>query len=156
MFENPRRGRQARNFTKKCSENSRSQIVFRTDIFRKLTLGAPGVKHICDKRIKDDVSALHGKRLLNLHFASVCCGTFRSKACVLKSNHLNIQVVCIQHSPPADVLWGSFVTHSFVGEKWCVTNEPQRTSAGRLHSTKCSNRWASVIKIIVCYLKEHV
>ena len=25
----------------KCSENSRSQIVFRTDIFRKLTLGAP-------------------------------------------------------------------------------------------------------------------
>ena len=24
----------------KCSENSRSQIVFRTDIFRKLTLGA--------------------------------------------------------------------------------------------------------------------
>ena len=29
-------------------------------------------------------------------------------------------------SLPADVLWGSFVTHSF------VTNEPQRTSAGRL------------------------
>ena len=25
----------------KCSENSRSQIVFRTDIFRKLSLGAP-------------------------------------------------------------------------------------------------------------------
>ena len=25
---------------RKCSENSRSQIVFRTDIFRKLTLGA--------------------------------------------------------------------------------------------------------------------
>ena len=25
----------------KCFENSRSQIVFRTDIFRKLTLGAP-------------------------------------------------------------------------------------------------------------------
>ena len=24
-----------------CSENSRSQIVFRTDIFRKLPLGAP-------------------------------------------------------------------------------------------------------------------
>ena len=24
-----------------CSENSRSQIVFRIDIFRKLTLGAP-------------------------------------------------------------------------------------------------------------------
>ena len=42
MFESPRRGRQARNFTK-CSENCRSQIVFRTDIFRKLTLGAPEV-----------------------------------------------------------------------------------------------------------------
>ena len=41
MFENPKRGRQARHFTKKCSENSRSQIVFPTDIFRKLTLGAP-------------------------------------------------------------------------------------------------------------------
>ena len=27
----------------KCSENSRSQIVFRTDISRKLKLGAPAV-----------------------------------------------------------------------------------------------------------------
>ena len=27
-------------FYNKCSENSRSQIVFRKDIFRKLTLGA--------------------------------------------------------------------------------------------------------------------
>ena len=25
----------------KCSENSRSQIAFRTDIFQKLSLGAP-------------------------------------------------------------------------------------------------------------------
>ena len=25
----------------KCSENSRAQIVFRTDIFQNLTLGAP-------------------------------------------------------------------------------------------------------------------
>ena len=33
-------------------------------------------------------------------------------------------------SLPADVLWGSFVKHSFLHE--CVTNEPQRTSAGRL------------------------
>ena len=41
MFENPRRGRQARNIYNKCSENSRSEIVFRTDVFRKLTLGAP-------------------------------------------------------------------------------------------------------------------
>jgi len=42
MFGNPRRGRQAsKTFDNKCSKNSRSQIVFRTDIFRKLTLGAP-------------------------------------------------------------------------------------------------------------------
>ena len=54
MFEIPRRGRQARNFRTKSSENSRSEIqprpqgfslgtrlseiVFRTGIFRKLTL----------------------------------------------------------------------------------------------------------------------
>ena len=37
MFENLRRGRQARNFTKNVLK---SQIVVRTDIFRKLTLGA--------------------------------------------------------------------------------------------------------------------
>ena len=41
MVENPRRGRQAKKNCKKCSENSRSQIVFRKGIFRKLTLGAP-------------------------------------------------------------------------------------------------------------------
>ena len=41
-------------------------------------------------------------------------------------------------SLPADVLWSSFVTHSFLpnGRPWgrneCVTNEFQRTSAGRL------------------------
>ena len=46
MFENPWRGRQARNYTKKCSENSGSQIVFQTDIFRKLTLGAPENRQI--------------------------------------------------------------------------------------------------------------
>ena len=36
------RGKASKKFYKKCSGNSRSQIVFRTDIFRKLTLGAPG------------------------------------------------------------------------------------------------------------------
>ena len=36
------KGRQAsKKFYNKCSENSRSEIVFRTDIFQKLTLGAP-------------------------------------------------------------------------------------------------------------------
>ena len=37
MFENPRRCRQARNYNQSY-ENSRFQIVFRTDIFPKLTL----------------------------------------------------------------------------------------------------------------------
>ena len=32
----------------------------------------------------------------------------------------------------ADVLSGSFVTHSFLRRNECVTNEPQRTSAWRL------------------------
>ena len=32
----------------------------------------------------------------------------------------------------ADVLRGSFVTHSLWGRNECVTNEPQRTSAARL------------------------
>ena len=31
----------SKKFYNKCSENSRSQIVCRTDVFRKLTLGAP-------------------------------------------------------------------------------------------------------------------
>ena len=30
----------------KCPENSRSQIVFRTDIFQKLSLGAPEARYI--------------------------------------------------------------------------------------------------------------
>ena len=42
------------------------------------------------------------------------------------------------YSLSADVLWGSSVTYSFLphgaerGRNECVTNEPQRTSAGRL------------------------
>ena len=45
MFENPRTGRVSKKFYNKCSENSRSQIVFRTDIFRKLTLGVHDRRH---------------------------------------------------------------------------------------------------------------
>ena len=42
MFENPRRGRQAsKKSDNKCSKNSRSQIVFRTAFFEKLSLSAP-------------------------------------------------------------------------------------------------------------------
>ena len=39
MFENQER-QASKKFYNKCSESSRSQFVFRTDIFRKLTLGA--------------------------------------------------------------------------------------------------------------------
>ena len=31
----------SKKFNNKCSENSRSQIVFRTDIFKQLSSGAP-------------------------------------------------------------------------------------------------------------------
>ena len=41
MFENPRRDKQAKKFDNKFSENSRSQIVFRTDFFPKIDVGCP-------------------------------------------------------------------------------------------------------------------
>ena len=40
MFENPRRGREARNLTTNVPKIL--DLVFRTDIFRKLMVGAPG------------------------------------------------------------------------------------------------------------------
>ena len=45
MFENPRRGRQTKNFTTNVPKilDLKSHIVFRTDIFRKLSLGAPAI-----------------------------------------------------------------------------------------------------------------
>ena len=49
MFENPRRGRQARNFTKSV------QIVSRTDIFRKLTLSAP--EHLLSRKSTSIIQA---------------------------------------------------------------------------------------------------
>ena len=42
MFENPSRGRQARIFTTNVPKIL-DHIVFRTDIFRKLTLGASDI-----------------------------------------------------------------------------------------------------------------
>ena len=41
MFENPRRGKEARNFTKNIPKILDLKIVYWTDIFRKLTLGSP-------------------------------------------------------------------------------------------------------------------
>ena len=56
MFENPRRGRQAsKTFDNKSSENSRSQMVFRTDIL-KLTLGSLTYNsgELTSKRLRTD------------------------------------------------------------------------------------------------------
>ena len=51
MFENPRRGRQARNFTTNVPKildlKSSSEQIF----FRKLSLGAPGKLHAAAGRI---------------------------------------------------------------------------------------------------------
>ena len=49
-------------------------------------------------------------------------------------------MLALHGSLPADVLWGSFVTHS----NECVTNEPQRTSAGRLLAWEMepTTRWS--------------
>ena len=61
-------------------------------------------------------------------------------------------VVIVEGSLPADVLWGSFVTHS-------VTNEPQRTSAGRLYSLvnlfweNLSNFCQFILSLVVICLK---
>ena len=52
MFENPRRGRQARNFTTNAPKildlKSSSEQIFS----RKLALGAPGKKSLVDERIQ--------------------------------------------------------------------------------------------------------
>ena len=48
MLENPRRGRQARLYNK-CSENSKSQIVFRLRYFPKIDVGCPCSLFLCAK-----------------------------------------------------------------------------------------------------------
>ena len=73
---------------------------------------------------------------------------------------------CVRvYSLPTDVLWGSFITHSFLppwGKNECVTNEPQRTSAGRLervyitvwlYSKRLCLSWAT---IIINYMYSHI
>ena len=72
MFENPRRGRQAKKVYNKCSANSKSQIVFRTDVFRKLSLGAPDLitttVFFFNKRKTLNINVLYVKKL---QFATV-------------------------------------------------------------------------------------
>ena len=57
----------------KCSENSKSHIVFRTDIFRKMTLGAP-----------DCCYKLYIKTLLRAYFLVAC----RSAAAIFRMGNL--------------------------------------------------------------------
>ena len=54
MFENPRRGRQARNFATNVPKISNR---LPTDIFQKLTLGAPGEYWIDLRRTKNPFKA---------------------------------------------------------------------------------------------------
>ena len=53
MFENPEERQTSKKFYNKCYKNSRSQIVFRTDIFQKLTLGAPDESFTVTSRAGD-------------------------------------------------------------------------------------------------------
>ena len=64
------------------------------------------------------------------------------------SPYLSFYCTCL--SLPADVLWGSFVTHLFLphgpwGRNECVTNEPQRTSAGRLNLSWLLVNWKTFL-----------
>ena len=61
MFENPKTRQASKKFYNKYFENSRSQMVFRTDIFRKLTLGPPlyvtcrsaeGLYQVCHRSVQ--------------------------------------------------------------------------------------------------------
>ena len=53
-------------FYNKCSENSRSQIAFRTDIIRKLTLGAP-------ESIQSMIAKLDGETAVKSKFPWLQC-----------------------------------------------------------------------------------
>ena len=62
---------------------------------------------------------------------------------------------CVQQftpSLPADVLWGSFVTHSYE----CVTNEPQRTSAGRLGVNCCTHFFVEESNSPLTYRAQYI
>ena len=94
----------------------------------------------CDSRFLQLYSRFQSPRFWIPQAAKICCIpeslTFDGNPC--RKIHSKTVTVSFILSLPADVLWGSFVTHSFLlhGRPWgrneCVTNEPQRTSAGRL------------------------
>ena len=60
----------SKKFNNKCSKNSRSQIVFRTGIFRKWTLGAPGSNFLAFFIRRSFLSVLISYLLVCLF---VCC-----------------------------------------------------------------------------------
>ena len=75
MFENPRRGRQARNFATNLPKildlKSSSEQIF----FRKLSLGAPEFSSICKSTFKN-VLALHVKVKFDKLFECAAISTF--------------------------------------------------------------------------------
>ena len=66
MFENPRRGRQAKTFTTTVPKIL-DQIVFRTDIFRKLPLGALDNSGTRQVSSVDLAKQLHGYNQMNVN-----------------------------------------------------------------------------------------
>ena len=56
MFENPREAGKQELFVNKCSENARSQIVFRTEIFRELSLGDPKKRFMPERYPSDKIN----------------------------------------------------------------------------------------------------
>ena len=78
VSENPTEERQAsKKFYSKCSENSRSQIIFRTDIFRKLTLGAPGPRAVTAAFL-NLYCGVFGQRPIHFEHAHLCAIPERS------------------------------------------------------------------------------
>ena len=61
----------SKKFYNKCSENCRSQIVFRTDIFRKLSLGAPVVS-VLTCTLRAEVSFWHSLSVYEVVAKLVC------------------------------------------------------------------------------------
>ena len=78
MFENPRKIRQARNFTKNVPKILDLNIVFRTDIFRKLTLGAP-----------DYISILYHNSVISTKNSKNWVTSLQSLNCNFDMQHIN-------------------------------------------------------------------
>ena len=78
----------------KCSENSRAQIVFRTDIFQKLTLGAPDysdeefISNDLNKTLKTHLSWLLDNVLHSIreHFSMTSVTSILKHKCSHKFN----------------------------------------------------------------------